>query len=178
MSEGRYYQTALVPSSVDGHDGNVPSTELAVIIPDQWTTLLANELAVLELALDSGDLETVRRQARALRRCLEPAERVSTRPSTAAHLRVVGGVPLTGREIGALHLLTDGSMSQKDMARAMGVSTNTVKTHLKSLYLKLGAHCRGEAIQRARDFGILPLADEVERSVPSNPKMERTSLRG
>jgi len=175
LSEVRYYQTALVPSRVDGHDGNVPSTELAVTIPDRWTTLLANELAALELALDSGDLETVRRQAKALRRCLEPAERDPNRPSTSTHLRVVGGVPLTGREIGALHLLTDGSMSQKDMARAMGVSTNTVKTHLKSLYLKLGAHCRGEAIQRARDFGILPLSDEVDYTTPNPPAAKRTS---
>lgn len=147
-------------------------------MPSQSTLQLANELAVLERALDGGDLETVRRQAKALRRCLEPAEPAPIRPSTSAHLRVVGGVPLTGREIGALHLLTDGSMSQKDMARAMCVSTNTIKTHLKSLYLKLGAHCRGEAIQRARDFGILPLADEVERSTPGNPTTERTSIRG
>ena len=156
----------------------MPSAELAVDIPDQPTSQLANELAVLERALDGGDLETVRRQARVLRRCLEPAERGPNRPSTSAHLRVVGGVPLTGREIGALYLLTDGSMSQKDMARAMGVSTNTIKTHLKSLYLKLGAHCRGEAIQRARDFGILPLADEVERSIPNDPAVERTSIGG
>ena len=156
----------------------MPSAELAVAIPNQSTSQLANELAVLERALDGGDLETVRRQARVLRRCLEPAERAAPQPSTSAHLRLVGGVPLTGREIGALHLLTDGSMSQKDMARAMGVSTNTIKTHLKSLYLKLGAHCRGEAIQRARDFGILPLADEVERSNPTNPTMERTSVGG
>lgn len=87
----------------------------------------------------------------------------------------MGGVPLTGREIGALRLLTDGSMSQKDMARAMCVSTNTLKTHLKSLYLKLGAHCRGEAIQRARDFGILPLSDEVDYSTPNTPAAKRTS---
>lgn len=85
---------------------------------------------------------------------------------------------MTGREIGALRLLTDGSMSQKDMARTMGVSTNTIKTHLKSLYLKLGAHGRGEAIQRARDFGILPPAGEIGRSIPSAPAMERTRIGG
>jgi len=156
----------------------VSSAEFAVVVPDQRTTQLADELAVLELALDRGDLETVRRQARTLRRCLAPAEQPTTRSSTAAHLRVVGGVPLTGREIGALHLLTDGSMSQKDIARAMDVSTNTVKTHLKSLYLKLGAHCRGEAIQRARDFGILPSPNQIERPVPSRAAMERTGIRG
>ena len=154
------------------------SAEFAVVVPDQRASQLADELAVLELAVDRGDLETVRRQARALRRCLAPAEQSATRSSTAGHLRVVGGVPLTGREIGALHLLTDGSMSQKDMARAMGVTTNTIKTHLKSLYLKLGAHCRGEAIQRARDFGILPPADEPERSIPGASTMEGLHIGG
>ena len=153
----------------------MPGAELALAVPEVSASQLANELAVLERALDGGDLETVRRQARALRRCLEPAEPAPIRPPTSAHLRVVGGVPLTGREIGALRLLTDGSMSQKDMARAMCVSTNTLKTHLKSLYLKLGAHCRGEAIQRARDFGILPLSDEVDYSTPNTPAAKRTS---
>jgi ATP/maltotriose-dependent transcriptional regulator MalT len=162
-----------VPSGINGQDEDVSSAEFAVVVPDPWTTQLADELAELEQALDRGDLETVRRQARTLRRCLAPAEQPATRSSAAAHLRVVGGVPLTGREIGALHLLTDGSMSQKDMARAMGVTTNTIKTHLKSLYLKLGAHCRGEAIQRARDFGILPPADEDERPIPGASTWER-----
>jgi ATP/maltotriose-dependent transcriptional regulator MalT len=162
-----------VPSGINGQDEDVSSAEFAVVVPDPWTTQLADELAELEQALDRGDLETVRRQARTLRRCLAPAEQPTTRSSAAAHLRVVGGVPLTGREIGALHLLTDGSMSQKDMARAMGVTTNTIKTHLKSLYLKLGAHCRGEAIQRARDFGILPPADEDERPIPGASTWER-----
>lgn len=147
----------------------MPGAELAIAVPEVSASQLANELAVLERALDGGDLETVRRQARALRRCLEPADEAPT------HLRVVGGVPLTGREIDALRLLTDGSMSQKDMARAMCVSTNTLKTHLKSLYLKLGAHCRGEAIQRARNFGILPLSDEVDYSTPNTPAAKRTS---
>ena len=85
---------------------------------------------------------------------------------------------MTGRELSALHLLTDGSMSQKDMAREMGVSTNTVKTHLKSLYLKLGAHCRGEAIQRARDFGILSSVSDVGLSVSDTTMVERTGSRG
>ena len=63
---------------------------------------------------------------------------------------------MTGQEISTLRRLPDGSLSQKDIARAMGVSRNTLKTHLKSLYLKLGAHCRSEAIHRAREIGLLP----------------------
>ena len=63
---------------------------------------------------------------------------------------------LTGQETATLRLLPDGSLSQKDIARTMGVTRNTLKTHLKSLYLKLGVHCRSEAIHRAREVGLLP----------------------
>lgn len=152
--------------------------ELAAAPEDHSNAQLAMELAVLEVALDGGDLETVRRQARALRRCLERSPRSATQPPAPPRLRLVGGVPLTGREIAALQLLTDGSMSQKDMAREMGVSTNTIKTHLKSLYLKLGAHCRGEAIQRARDFGILESSSVAEPTAPREHLVERTGTRG
>ncbi|MGI9611260.1 MAG: response regulator transcription factor, partial [Acidimicrobiales bacterium] len=54
---------------------------------------------------------------------------------------------LTERELDVLILLLDGSLSQKGMAQAMSISHNTVKTHVRSLYQKLGAHSRAEAIE-------------------------------
>ncbi|MDH3680710.1 MAG: LuxR C-terminal-related transcriptional regulator [Acidimicrobiia bacterium] len=54
---------------------------------------------------------------------------------------------LTDREQAVLVLLLDGSLSQKGMAQAMDISHNTLKTHLRSLYQKLGAHSRAEAIE-------------------------------
>ena len=133
--------------------------------------MLERQLDLIEHALQSGDLDSARRQVRAIRQCVVGTPEVAPTPAAIP-------VELTRRELATLHLLPDGSMSQKDIARELGVTRNTLKTHLKSLYLKLGAHCRGEAIQRARDFGILPLADEVERSNPSTPTMERTSVGG
>ena len=106
-------------------------------------------LEMIEMALHDGDLATAQHHVRSTRLWLVDAVSSLT-PRTA-----VGGVVLTGQEMASLRLLPDGSMSQKDMARAMGVSRNTLKTHLKSLYLKLGAHCRAEAIDRARDLGLL-----------------------
>lgn len=61
--------------------------------------------------------------------------------------------PLTEREAAALALLPDASLSQKDMARVLGISHNTLKTHLRSVYQKLGAHSRGEAIERTSGGG-------------------------
>lgn len=46
--------------------------------------------------------------------------------------------------------------SNKEIARALGVSPNTVKTHVARLYEKLGVGRRTEAIARARELGLLP----------------------
>lgn len=56
---------------------------------------------------------------------------------------------LTDRELAVLALLPDATMSRKDIARSLGITGNTLKTHLRSLYQKLGAHSRAEAIELA-----------------------------
>jgi LuxR family maltose regulon positive regulatory protein len=42
-----------------------------------------------------------------------------------------------------------------EIARELYVSVNTVRTHMRHLYDKLGAHRRLEAIDRARALGLL-----------------------
>ncbi|HYB25064.1 MAG TPA: LuxR C-terminal-related transcriptional regulator [Solirubrobacteraceae bacterium] len=37
----------------------------------------------------------------------------------------------------------------------MFVSTNTIRTHLRHIYAKLGAHSRAEAVYRAREHGLV-----------------------
>lgn len=53
-----------------------------------------------------------------------------------------------------LQLMALGN-SNKEIARIMGVSTNTVKYHLKQIFRMLDADNRVRAVQRARDLGLL-----------------------
>ena len=61
--------------------------------------------------------------------------------------------PLSAAELRVLKLLPTTSYPQ--MADALFISYNTVKTHLRSIYRKLGVSSRSEAIERAVDLRLL-----------------------
>jgi LuxR family maltose regulon positive regulatory protein len=61
---------------------------------------------------------------------------------------------LTDREVTILRDLPS-LLSLADIAAAHQVSENTVKTHVRSIYDKLGVHTRREAVQRATELGVL-----------------------
>ncbi|MFJ5533374.1 LuxR C-terminal-related transcriptional regulator [Streptomyces sp. NPDC093261] len=62
--------------------------------------------------------------------------------------------PLSEREHEVLERLAH-LMSTQEIAADLYLSVNTVKTHLKSLYRKLGATRRSEAVRRARELHLL-----------------------
>lgn len=68
-------------------------------------------------------------------------------------------IDLTDRERDVLFLLADGG-SNKSMARALGVSISTVKTHLHHVFRKLNARNRTHALARARALGLLTRASD------------------
>jgi DNA-binding CsgD family transcriptional regulator len=67
----------------------------------------------------------------------------------------VRSLGLTGQEMRVLAELASGR-ANKEIARTLGLSPNTVKTHLAHLFGKLEAGTRTEAVARARDLGIIP----------------------
>jgi LuxR family maltose regulon positive regulatory protein len=107
--------------------------------PERW---LGEAAAVLRSCADPGP--TVRdwfsREQRAQR-----ASRSSA---------VVRAERLTERELAILALLPT-TRSQRELARSLFVSPNTMKTHLRAIYRKLGAESRDEAVLRARSRGLL-----------------------
>ena len=83
-------------------------------------------------------------------------ERVLSRHGVAAVAPAVPGMvePLTEREMAVLRFLPT-AMSQREIAGELFVSPNTVKTHCRAIYRKLGVGNRKAAVQAARDRGVL-----------------------
>ena len=63
---------------------------------------------------------------------------------------------LTNREREILALLADG-LGNKQIAARLGISTNTVKTHLELMFEKLGVNTRAEAVAIGVRRGLLLL---------------------
>jgi LuxR family transcriptional regulator, maltose regulon positive regulatory protein len=62
--------------------------------------------------------------------------------------------PLSDSEIRVLRYLPT-NLTAPEIARELSISPNTVRTHIKSLYAKLGTHRRAGAVERARALGLL-----------------------
>ena len=65
-----------------------------------------------------------------------------------------GFEPLTEREREILLLIVEG-VSTQTMADVLGVSSNTVRTHVQNVLRKLQVHHRGKAVRRALDLGLV-----------------------
>ncbi len=64
--------------------------------------------------------------------------------------------PLTARESEVLALLGQG-LSNKLIARQLRISTHTVKFHISSIFSKLGASSRTDAVSRGARYGLIVL---------------------
>jgi DNA-binding CsgD family transcriptional regulator len=79
-------------------------------------------------------------------------------PADGAFVRndaAIRSLGLSPRECDVLGLLASGQ-SNKEMARTLAISPNTVKTHLARVYEKLEVERRVQAIEKARWLRLIP----------------------
>jgi LuxR family maltose regulon positive regulatory protein len=103
-------------------------------------TLLGEARQILTSLPDGADAQ--------LTRLAQLERRLAYRPVTAP------GEPITEREREVLRLL-QGTLSLRDIGRELYLSPNTIKTHTRALYRKLGASDRQDAVAKARELGII-----------------------
>ena len=75
-------------------------------------------------------------------------------PTPGINSRAQETLGVSERERQVLELLAAGR-SNKEIARELAVSPNTIKTHVARLFEKLEVQRRTQAIQRARELGII-----------------------
>ena len=112
---------------------------------DAGTDLLAEAGPILARGPDPGIAGTTLDRARSRHRIA--IEETRGRAVDPVH-------PLTDRELAVLHLLPS-ARSQREIATELYVSLNTVKTHCRAIYRKLGVSDRRAAVQAARERGLL-----------------------
>ncbi|MGH2928916.1 MAG: LuxR C-terminal-related transcriptional regulator, partial [Solirubrobacteraceae bacterium] len=62
--------------------------------------------------------------------------------------------PLSDRELRVLRYLPT-NLPAPEIAAELFVSINTIRTHMRNIYAKLGVHTRADAVKRARGLGLL-----------------------
>ena len=109
----------------------------------------------------AGALETFREARQVARACADPGrlrrilDGAEHRPPRGrAGRAAAASEELTDRELAVLQLLPSG-LSQREIGTALYVSQNTVKTHMRGIYGKLGASTRRQALTRAHELGLL-----------------------
>ena len=129
---------------------------------------LAKALVVrANILADLGDHETAaasRNEASALLRGCADADIAQTVLTAAQRSKCVAVSPrnqgdtvaeeLTAKEQEVLRLLAT-RLSRREIGQRLYVSLNTVKTHQRALYRKLGVENRAAAVARARELGLL-----------------------
>ena len=108
--------------------------------PSEAAALLGETRQVLKSLPDGADAQ--------LARLAQLERHMAHRPPAGP------GEPITERELEVLRLL-QGTLSLRDIGRELYLSPNTIKTHTRALYRKLGVSDRQDAVTRARDLGLM-----------------------
>ncbi len=131
---------------------------LASLVPLERALRLAEPEGYVRMFVDEGPPMALLLEA-AMKRGIAPAyaRRLLTASGTierSAPAKAATIEPLSERERDVLRLLgTD--LSGPDIARALVVSLNTLRTHTRNIYDKLGVNSRLTAVHRAKELDLL-----------------------
>jgi LuxR family transcriptional regulator, maltose regulon positive regulatory protein len=134
----RAHALLLLASVRQGH-GDLPSARALV---DQVRELV-------ERLADPGSLPAL----------LEQANR---NLGSAPPRQIQAAAPLTERELAVLRLLPT-PLSNREIARELYVSVNTVRTHVQGVYRKLEVTSRAKAVAHARHLRLIPGSAPTDR---------------
>jgi LuxR family maltose regulon positive regulatory protein len=127
--------------------------------PEGYIRLFVDEGKVVQQMLrevSSGEKtlqEYIQRLAAAFYTGQMPSTQPTVAPEAASDL-LFPCEPLSRREEEVLHLLP-GQLSVEEIANQLYVSVHTVRSHIKSIYSKLGVHGRLEAVEEAKARKLL-----------------------
>jgi len=134
---------------------------LGHMVPHPWMGLLTH-VVLGEVAVERGEMAAAETHASAAVALLERYPDAGVLRRRAERLRAAVerarvAEPLTPAERRVLELLPT-YLTEQQMAEQLFVAHNTVKSHLKGVYRKLEVSSRADAVQCARDTGLLPPA--------------------
>jgi two-component system, NarL family, response regulator LiaR len=117
-----------------------------------YSALIAATFAILGIWLG---LKLTRKQTVVVKEILIPVNEVPAYEPFIPNQQKRADLSITPRELEVLELIARG-MSNREIAAKLYVSENTVKTHSSRVFDKLGARRRTQAVQLAKEFGLLP----------------------
>jgi LuxR family maltose regulon positive regulatory protein len=159
---GTVIEILVLQALVRYHGGDIPGAleslakSLTLAEPEGYVRVFVNEgppMAALLTAIEKkrGGWDYVSRLLTA------GANTIENVPTGAPSGQVIPSLvePLSERELDVLRLLTT-DLDGPAIARRLIVSVNTVRTHTKNIYAKLGVNSRRAAVRRAEELRILP----------------------
>ena len=124
---------------------------IALAEPEGFVRVFADEGAAMASLLDVGMRQGIAPHFAPGLRAAMSARSVRA-PGAGAQALIER---LSERELEVLHLL-QGDLDGPEIARQLVVSLNTVRTHTKNIYAKLGVNSRRAAVRRAAELELLP----------------------
>jgi LuxR family maltose regulon positive regulatory protein len=134
-------------------------TSLKMAEPEGYVYLFVIQgkplMGLLRQAIKKGSQREFAQRILSIMEAEESRERQAAKNKTGK-LDLSAGLPesLSEREMEVLRLL-NSKLSVPEIAEELTVSPSTVRTHVRVIYSKLGVHGRLEAIQKARELGLI-----------------------